>query len=68
MLKDMKKGVKSGVPYVDKMKSGVTLCMACYDCGAACPHNAISIKKNINPKYFYKRLTQASEMTYPKKY
>jgi len=65
---DMKKAVKSGVPYVDAMDTGVTLCIACYDCGAACPQNAISIKKNFDPKYFYKRITQTSEMTYPKKY
>jgi ferredoxin len=68
LIMDMKKGAKSGVPHVDALKSGVTLCIACYDCGAACPHNAISIKKNIDPKYFYKRLSQAPEMRYPKNY
>lgn len=65
---DMKKGVKAGVPRVDTVKTGATLCIACFDCGTACPHGAISIKKNFNPKYFFKRLTQTSDMVYPKKY
>jgi ferredoxin len=68
IINDKKNGVKSGVPRVDSLKSGVTLCIACYDCGAACPYNAISIKKNFDPKYFYKRLNQAPEMRYPKNY
>lgn len=68
VMDDLKKGVKSGVPRVDALKTGVTLCVACYDCGAACPHNAITIKKNFDPKFFYKRLTQASELTFPKNY
>lgn len=68
LLQDMKKAVKCGVPHVDVLKTGVTLCMACFCCGAACPQGAITIKRNFNPKYFYKRLTQTSDMTYPKKY
>ncbi len=68
VMQDMKKGVKAGVPYVDKLKSGATLCIACFACGAACPHGAISIKRHMDPKYFYKRLTQTSDMTLPKKY
>lgn len=65
---DMKRGVKAGVPRVAKLKTGVTLCIACFDCGAACPQGAISIKRNFDPKYFFKRLTQSSDMVYPKKY
>jgi ferredoxin len=68
VMQDMKKGVKAGVPHVDVLKTGVTLCIACFDCGAACPHGAISIKRHMDPKYFYKRLTQTSDMAYPKKY
>ena len=68
ILSGRKKGGKSGIPHVETLKSGITLCIACYDCGAACPHNAISIKKNFNPGYFFKRLTQVSEMRYPKSY
>jgi len=68
MLNNKKKGAKSGVPRVDTLKTGVTLCIACCDCEAACPHNAISIKRNFNPGYFFKRLTQTSEMRYPKNY
>jgi ferredoxin len=68
IMKDMKKAVKSGVPHVDVLKTGVTLCIACFDCGVACPHGAISIKRNFDPKYYYKRLTQTSDMAYPKKY
>ncbi|OHD70521.1 MAG: hypothetical protein A2W19_08940 [Spirochaetes bacterium RBG_16_49_21] len=62
------KGGKYGVPHVVTMRSGATLCIACYDCGAACPHGAISIKRNFNPGYHFKRLTQTSEMRYPKRY
>ncbi|HPC08298.1 MAG TPA: hypothetical protein PLF77_05260, partial [Smithella sp.] len=68
LMQDMKKAVKSGVPRVDVLKTGATLCIACFDCGAACPHGAISIKRNFDPKYFYKRLTQLSDMRLPRKY
>ena len=68
LISDMKKGGKSGVPRVASLKTGATLCIACFCCGAACPHKAISIKKNFNPGYFYKRLTQEPVMKYPKNY
>jgi ferredoxin len=61
-------GGKYGIPRVIMLKKGATLCVACYDCGAACPHGAISIKRNFNPDYHFKRLTQTSEMRYPKRY
>lgn len=66
--KDIKRGIKAGVPRVMTLKTGTTLCIACFDCGVVCPHGAISIKRNFDPKYFYKRLTQTEEMRYPKKY
>jgi ferredoxin len=59
---------KNGLPRMDRMRKGSTLCLACYDCGAACPHGAISIKQNYNPGYFFKRLTQTDQLTYPKRY
>ncbi|HON59788.1 MAG TPA: 4Fe-4S binding protein [Smithella sp.] len=65
---DMQNGVKAGLPRVMTLKGGSTLCIACFCCGAACPHGAISIKRNFNPKYFYKRLTQTEDMRYPKRY
>lgn len=61
-------GGKYGLPRVVTVKKGATLCIACYDCGAACPQGAISIKRNFNPGYYYKRLTQTSDMLYPKRY
>jgi ferredoxin len=61
-------GGKCGMPRVATMKTGATLCIACYDCGAACPHGAITIKNNFNPGFFYKRLSQTSDMRYPKNY
>lgn len=62
------KGGKYGVPHVAKTRKGATMCIACYDCGAACPHGAITIKQNFNPGYHYKRLTQTSDMKYPLRY
>ncbi len=62
------KGGKYGLPRVDKTKRGATLCIACYDCGAACPHDAIRIETHFNPKRHFKRLTQTSEMIFPKRY
>jgi ferredoxin len=61
-------GGKYGIPHVIRLKKGATLCVACYCCGAACPHGAISIKRNFNPGYRFKRLTQTSDMLYPKRY
>jgi crotonobetaine/carnitine-CoA ligase len=35
---------------------------------AACPADAISITRNFNPGYYYTRLSQDRDMTFPKKY
>jgi ferredoxin len=59
---------KTGLPYLDTMPSGVTLCVACFDCGAACPHGAISLIRNFMAGFFYKRLTQEEKLTCPKPY
>jgi ferredoxin len=62
------KGGKYGVPHVTTTRMGATLCIACFDCGAACPHGAISIRTNFNPGLHFKRLTQTNDMRYPKRY
>ena len=49
LLSGKAKGGKYGVPHVATTRLGATLCVACFDCGAACPHGAISIKSNFNP-------------------
>src|SRR4030042_5028176 len=56
MITGKAKGGKYGLPKVATTKRGATLCIACYDCGAACPHDAISIKSNFNPKRYFKRI------------
>ncbi|MBN1364302.1 MAG: 4Fe-4S binding protein [Syntrophaceae bacterium] len=68
ILSGKDKREKTGIPHVATLKTGVTLCIACFCCGTACPNKAISIKKNFNPGYFYKRLTQVPELRYPKNY
>lgn len=59
---------KCGTPSLESIKPGVTLCIACYCCGAACPREAISIASNFNPGYYFKRITQTSDMKFPKRY
>jgi ferredoxin len=61
-------GGKYGIPHVAVVKAGASLCIACFDCGAACPHGAISIRNNFNPGWHFKRITQLAEMKYPKRY
>lgn len=68
ILSGRAKGGKYGVPRVVSTQKGATLCIACYDCGAACPHGAISIRNNFNPGLHFKRLTQTADMRYPKRY
>ena len=59
---------KSGFPFLDCIRPGVNMCVACFDCGTACPEGAISIKRPFDAKYYYKRLSQTSDMRYPKRY
>lgn len=60
---------KTGLPRVKKVANGsVKICMGCMTCAAACPEGAISIKNNFRPGYRLKKICQAPEMTYPKRY
>ena len=63
----VKKG-KYGIPRLSLTKTGAPLCLACGDCTAACPHGAIRLTNHFNPGYRFKRLTQAPELTFPKRY
>jgi len=69
-LPQKKEGEKQGVPYSEELLPGVIPCMACGDCLAACPKGAITMKRGfrVNHPYFYERLTQDEELTYPHKY
>ncbi|GAB4220610.1 MAG TPA: 4Fe-4S dicluster domain-containing protein [Spirochaetota bacterium] len=67
IINKLQKG-KKGIPYVISTQRGTTLCVSCFDCGAACPQQAISIRCNFNPQYFFKRLTQLANMQPPKRY
>ena len=68
LLSGKARGGKYGLPRVVTTKAGATLCVACFDCGAACPHGAISIRNNFNPGWHFKRIMQTSNVRYPKQY
>ncbi len=59
---------RNGLPRLSSVLPGITNCVACGCCAAACPENAIHITRQFNPGYFYKRLTQTPTLTYPKCY
>lgn len=68
ILSGKARGGRYGIPHVVSTEKGATLCIACFDCGAACPHGAISIKRNFNPGFHFKRITQTSNLKNPKRY
>ncbi|MFP4531139.1 MAG: AMP-binding protein [Desulfobacterales bacterium] len=59
---------RSGLPRLIYSYPGITDCIACGCCVTACPEEAISIKCPFNPGYFYQRLTQTQDLTFPKQY
>ncbi|MFZ5562421.1 MAG: AMP-binding protein [Thermodesulfobacteriota bacterium] len=59
---------KDGMPWLAATAPGVTNCIACGCCLAACPEGAISITRWFNPGFFYQRLSQTGDMVYPKCY
>jgi len=62
------KGPAKELPYVEAVAPGVTLCVACGCCLAACPNQAISITRGFNAGFYFRRLSQAAEMTLPRRY
>ena len=65
-----KEGEKRALPHVDEPFPGVSLCVACGDCTAACPNEAVKVIRGFTVKkpYYFARLTQTNNLTYPKKY
>lgn len=59
---------KKKLPLLIETAPGISLCMACGDCSAACPEAAISIKRGFNAGFFYRKLSQKHDLTGPKKY
>lgn len=57
-----------GIPRLNVLSTGAALCLACFDCGTACPHGAIGLKGNFDPGYRFRRLTQEAVLEYPKRY
>lgn len=62
------KGGKFGMPRLENISRGANYCFACNCCGAACPHDAITVVRNYSPGFRFKRLTQTGRLTYPKPY
>ncbi len=59
---------KKPLPYVEELVEGLTGCISCGCCLAACPQDAISIANGFRAGYFYTKLTQTEDLTYPKRY
>ncbi len=57
-----------GIPFLRSCAPGITNCVGCGCCVAACPADAIQITRNFNPGGYYTRLSQSRDMTWPKKY
>lgn len=70
ILMEKRKGEEAEKPFprLDEIVPGLTLCIACGCCLAACPEEAISIKRNFMGGLFYLRLTQGTKMTFPRPY
>jgi len=59
---------RDGLPWLSAVAPGVTNCISCGCCLAACPEGAIAIERWFNPGFFYQRLSQTSDLVYPKCY
>ncbi len=59
---------KNGLPWLSSVAPGITNCIACGCCLAACPEGAITIERWFNPGCFYRRLTQTPDMVPPRCY
>ena len=59
---------RDGLPYLKRSEPGITDCISCGCCLAACPHEAIRVTRGFNAGHFYQRLTQVPEMEFPHRY
>jgi crotonobetaine/carnitine-CoA ligase len=60
-------GSKS-LPYLKFFDQGVTNCIACGCCLAACPEAAIRIDRGFIAGQFYQRLSQTTDLVWPNRY
>ena len=61
-------GEKQALPQVREIAPGISACINCGNCIAACPNDAITIKKITLYGKYYLRFLQYKKVTYPKKY
>ncbi|MEW6076330.1 MAG: AMP-binding protein [Thermodesulfobacteriota bacterium] len=59
---------KEGLPWLSVIAPGVTNCVSCGCCLAACPEGAITIERGFNPGFYFQRLTQTADLAYPRLY
>ena len=62
------KGRPKELPRLETVAPGVTLCVACGCCLAACPEEAISLRRGFDAGHYFRRLSQARELTLPRRY
>ncbi|MGD9186628.1 MAG: AMP-binding protein [Desulfobacteraceae bacterium] len=56
------------LPYLKSVTPGLTNCIGCGCCLAACPESAIRIERGFDPGRFYRRLSQTPDLTWPNLY
>lgn len=59
---------KSSLPELKHTAPGIADCIACGCCLAACPEKAISVERSFRPGFYFQRITQTPNMTFPKQY
>ncbi|MBI5843900.1 MAG: 4Fe-4S binding protein [Deltaproteobacteria bacterium] len=62
------KGMKKPLPHLQDIVEGVSGCVACGCCCAACPEGAISVTGGFYATRYYTRLHQAKELSFPMMY